>query len=264
MSDFEPIAASLRRAIANFYEHRGQSLETREVLMTLETNSAYIERRGAPLLEMLAQHAGVESIDGLEVVDVGCGFGALSLYFAAQGAMVTGIDPNRARLRVTRRVVDEHGLTVRLMQGRMEELDLPDASFDVAVQNNSFCYVIDREDRSRALRETLRVLRPGGALVARNPNRWSPVDQFTGMPLIHLLPPRTAVRCAAALRQERSLCRLASPPAARRELRRAGFVDVVQPGFGSRSRKPNVLKVVARYQHFTARRPADAATPRAA
>jgi ubiquinone/menaquinone biosynthesis C-methylase UbiE len=205
---------------------------------------------------MLAD-SGVADVAGLRVLDLGCGFGAVSAYFAAHGAEVTGIDPNEERLQIGRKVAAAHSLPVRLVRGRMEELDLPDCSFDVAVQNNSLCYVVDRARRSAALGEALRVLRPGGTLLIRNPNRWHPVDQFTGLPLVHLLPPSAAVRAAAATGRRRSLCHLKSPPAAKRELRAAGFVDVFQPGFGEGSRKPDSLKAVARYQHLVARRPAD-------
>lgn len=255
IADFGPVADSLRGAIVDFYAERGEGLDSPDKLMTLDTNSTYVERRAAPLVQMLAHIAGVEELAGRTVIDLGCGFGALSVYFAAQGANVTGVDPNGERLEVARRVADRHGLPLRLLAGKMEHLEIPAASFDVAVQNNSFCYVVEPDRRHGALEETLRVLRPGGVLIARNPNRWNPVDQFTGLPLIHLLPPRAAVRAAAALGRRRSLCRLASPPAARRELRRAGFVDVTQAGFGPETHRPNALKAFARYQHFTAQRP---------
>lgn len=254
MVDFAPIAASLRSAILAFYAQRGESVDARET--TIATNSELVERRAAPLLEMLGG-AGIDRVAGLRVVDLGCGFGAISLYFAAHGADVTGIDPNEERLAVGREVAAAHGLSATLRQGRMEALELPDGSFDIALQNNSFCYLVDRTRRSAALRGTLRVLRPGGTLVTRNPNRWNPIDQFTGLPLIHLLPPAAAVRAAALAGRKRSLCRLTSPPAARRELRAAGFEAVAQPGFASGSGKPDALKSVARYQHFLARRPPD-------
>lgn len=259
MTDFGPIADSLRRAIVEFYAQRGETLAARGRATTLQTNSAYVERRAAPLVRMLARSAGVTSLEGTSVIDLGCGFGALSVFFAAQGATVTGVDPNGDRLEVGRGVAARHDLPVDLISGRMEQLELPDAGFDVAVHNNSFCYLVPRDRRREALAETLRVLRHGGALIARNPNRWNPLDQFTGLPLIHLLPPHAAVRTAGALGRRRSLCRLSSPPAARRELRLAGFVDIAQPGFGPTSRKPDALKAFARYQHFTARRPAAAA-----
>ena len=36
----------------------------------------------------------------------------------------------------------------------MEKLDFADESFDLAIQNNSLCYIVDREDRRSALAET--------------------------------------------------------------------------------------------------------------
>ena len=60
--------------------------------------------------------------------------------------------------------------------------------FDLVVVNNSLCYVLDREARQAALR-LAGALSPGGWLVMRNPNRLFPLDQFTGIPLLGLLPP---------------------------------------------------------------------------
>ena len=66
----------------------------------------------------------------------------LSLYFAARGATVIGIDPIGSRLEVGRAVAAEHGLRAEFETGRMEALELDDASFDLAVQNNSLCYIV--------------------------------------------------------------------------------------------------------------------------
>ena len=51
-----------------------------------------------------------------------------------------------------------------------------------------------RSERMRALRHTLRVLVPGGWLVTRNPSRMAPLDPFTGLPLVHQVPPALAAR----------------------------------------------------------------------
>ena len=252
--DFAPIADSLRRSVISYYAERGETLDDAAGVNTLETNSGYVERRAAPLLELLFQTSGSDSLDGMQVVDLGCGFGALSLYFAARGGVVTGIDPIEERLGVGRDVAAEYGLPVGFEPGRMEGLELPDASFDVAVQNNSLCYIVSREDRARALNETFRVLRPGGYLIVRNPNRWHPLDQFTGLPLIQLLPAAEATRVAERLGKARSTVRLASPSAAVRELRRAGFTEVALVASPA-SRWPSFAKPFARYQHLLARRP---------
>ena len=200
--DFAPIADSLRRSVISFYAERGETLEVRRDVNTLETNSGFVERRANPLLELLFLGTGSDSLDGMQVLDLGCGFGALSLYFAAHGGLVTGIDPIEQRLGVGRDVAAAHELGVRFETGRMEELKHPDASFDLAVQNNSLCYIVAGQDRDRALRETLRVLRPGGYLIVRNPNRWHPLDQFTGLPLVQLLPATRTTQVAERPRQK--------------------------------------------------------------
>jgi SAM-dependent methyltransferase len=253
MPDFAPIAATLRERVLAHYEQVGQRLEGQAGADTLETNSGYVERRASPLLEMLAAH-GLPSIDGLRVVDVGCGFGALACYFAHRGASVVALDLNEPRLTVGREVAARHGLDVRFLPAPMQSTELKRESFDLAVQNNSLCYVVAPFEREAALKETLRILRKGGWLVVRNPNRWGPRDQFTGVPLLQLLPPRHAVDAARRLGRKRSLVRLTSPLQARRELSRAGFVHVRQAGFPG-SRRPDALKVVASYHHFVARRP---------
>src|SRR5213078_4104082 len=142
------------------------------------------------------------------VLDVGSGFGALALYFAAAGAEVQGLDPHAERFAVGHAVGLDHGLNVRFDPGYIEDVRYPDASFDAVVMNNSLCYIVDRGDRRQALAQVLRVLRPGGLFVVREPNRLHPVDQFTRIPLIQLLPPRSAERVGRALRGHRSRVRL--------------------------------------------------------
>ena len=253
LQDFAPIAESLRRSVRGYYAEHGESLEDRAGLTTLETNSGFVERRAAPLIEILTGN-GTGSLAGGRLLDLGCGFGALSVYFAAHGAEVTGIDPVESRLQVGRAVAAKYGLSVDLRPGQMEKMELPDSSFDLAVQNNSLCYIVSREGRYQALLETHRVLKPGGLLVIRNPNRWNPRDQFTGLPLIQLLSPHHAGRISKLAGRPRSNVRLTSPREGVRELKLAGFDEAAHVPSPS-SRWPALLHPFARYQHLTARRP---------
>jgi len=250
---FDAIAATLREEVLAHCERNGVELSGRAGWNTLETNSGFAERRGEPLAKMAAARLGVRSLQGLRVADLGCGFGALSVYFAFHGADVTGIDLNRRRLEVGRRVAERHVLTVELHRQSMEAPHLPERSFDLVVMNNSLCYLAEPGAQVRALRAARRLLAPGGAIVIRNPNRLHPVDQFSGIPLLGLLAPDEAVRVAARLGRARSRCRLISPRTACRELHEAGFVGAIHhaPARGGISR-PALL---ARYSHFSALRP---------
>lgn len=254
MSSFDAVAASLRDGITRHWQLVGEPMDTSAQRMTLDVNSSLVEQRAEPMAQLLARRLGTPKLHGVDLVDLGCGFGAMSLYFAHLGARVVGIDPHGLRLGLARRVAAEHGLDARFAQGRMEALSLPDRRFDAAVQNNSLCYVVGAEARAGALRETLRVLRPCGWLVMRNPNLLTPVDQFTGIPLVHLLPRSARERALASLRRERSDVVLTSVSGTRRELQLAGFVDVAQVLAGDRMRR--VLLPLVRYHHFAARRPA--------
>lgn len=245
---FAPACRALRDGIIEHYRDRGEAIDDAPGRRTLDTNTTLVPQRARLLVE-LAQGRGLGALEGLEVADLGCGFGAIALYFASLGARVAAIDPNAERLQVGAAVAAELGLDASFRRGWVEAAPLPDASFDLLVLNNSFCYVTDRSDRREALRHAFRIARPGALLVMRNPSLGAPLDPFTGLPLVHQLPGPLA---APALRltargRSRSHVRLMTAGAARRELRRAGFTEVRaerHPG----ERRP------ARYQHLTARR----------
>src|SRR3954463_15740689 len=102
MTDFDPIASSLRDEGVAFYSHAPKP-SSGVTTATLETNSGYVERRSRPLVELYERRSSMR-FAGAAVLDVGCGFGAMSAYFAAHGASVTAIDPKPARLTVGRNV----------------------------------------------------------------------------------------------------------------------------------------------------------------
>ncbi|MGH2945006.1 MAG: methyltransferase domain-containing protein [Solirubrobacteraceae bacterium] len=251
-SAFAPVAATLERAVRTYYADRGEALTRRSGLNTLLTNSQFAERRTETLLEVLFRGSELNSVDGARVLDVGCGFGAMAVVLAWRGAAVTAIDPNVERFAVGQQVAERHGLSIDFRRARMEAISLGGAQFDLAVLNNSFCYLREPWERQAALRAIAGALRPGGWLIMRNPNRLFPVDQFTGLPLIGMLAPGPATAAARRFGRERSTVRLASAWGVRRELRSAGFVDIglASPRRGAVHRQ---LAHVARYQHVLAR-----------
>ena len=92
------------------------------------------------------------------VLDVACGTGVLACAVAERvgsGGSVVGLDPNAEMLAVAHGKAD----TVEWRIGRAEAIPFPDESFDAVVSQFGMMFF---ESPSGALREMLRVTRPGG------------------------------------------------------------------------------------------------------
>lgn len=97
---------------------------------------------------------------GESILDVACGTGVLALAAAERvgdGGSVLGLDINDEMLTVARR----KSTGVDWWHGQAENLPFPDAYFDAVVSQFGLMFF---EDRRAAIREMIRVLKPGGRL----------------------------------------------------------------------------------------------------
>lgn len=106
-----------------------------------------------------------EIAPGSRVLEIGCGTGNLLLLAKRRcpDAEVTGLDPDPAALRLTRRKADRAGLAVQLDRGFAADLPYPDGNVD-RVLSAFMLHHLDPADLPRALAEVRRVLRPTGSL----------------------------------------------------------------------------------------------------
>lgn len=107
---------------------------------------------------VVAADSGIRPGD--RVLDVACGTGTLAIAVArivGPGGSVVGLDANPQMLAVARR----KPARIEWLEGRAEALPLPDASFDAVVSQFGLMFF---DDKPQALREMLRILRPGGRL----------------------------------------------------------------------------------------------------
>lgn len=95
----------------------------------------------------------------LRVLDVGTGTGEMALLMADMGCQVTGVDLAPGMLAVAGRKAEAQGLGLTLLEGRADRVPLPDASVDVVFSRHLFWTL---PDPRAALREWVRVVRPGG------------------------------------------------------------------------------------------------------
>ena len=252
---FAPVARSLEAALTDWFDRKRGGADTAAARATIATNSSLLAPRGDMLLALL-RGRGVTSLAGRRVLDLGCGFGALSVYLAWHGAEVVGIDRDPKPAVVGRAVAAEHGLAVALRQGRMEDVDVAAAAFDAIIMNNTLCYVIDPAARQAVLAGAARAARAGAVLVVRDPNALHPLDHFSKkIPLLPLLPPALAGRVASGLGVTRPPLRLVTPWTLRRAVAEAGWCDA-RPEASWPARSLRITVPLARYQHLTAVRAA--------
>ena len=94
------------------------------------------------------------------LLDIGFGTG-LSLPHYPPSVDVVGIDASLGMLRFAQRTTAHLGRPVRLVEMDAEHLAFPDRTFDSVAFNLCLCTI---EDPERALREALRVARPGAPM----------------------------------------------------------------------------------------------------
>ncbi|HYT18463.1 MAG TPA: class I SAM-dependent methyltransferase [Thermoplasmata archaeon] len=106
----------------------------------------------------------VGDVRGRRVLDLACGNGYLSRRFARAGANVVGVDAS-APILARARAREEHeplGIVYHVADAADLHM-MEDAGFDVVACNMAF---MDMEDVEKPIRESARILRPGGRLVA--------------------------------------------------------------------------------------------------
>lgn len=100
------------------------------------------------------------------ILDLGCGTGTLAFSIAREcaAANVWGLDADTAALSIARAKQAREGLRVHWSQGLAQAAPFPDNAFD-AVTSSLFFHHLRRDGKLAALREVVRILRPGGRMV---------------------------------------------------------------------------------------------------
>ncbi len=129
----------------------------------------------------------VGDVAGLELVDMGCGEGALAKALAARGARVTGVDPFMDPAPWT----DAGTGAWRILRAPAPRTGLPDASADLVLFVFSFHHVPAAE-MAAALAEARRLLRPAGRLYVSEP-----LPEGPGFEITRLYHDETVVRAEA-------------------------------------------------------------------
>src|SRR5204862_7753866 len=129
---------------------------------------ATVRQHGQRTAEEAAAFLLPELRAGMRLLDVGCGPGSITRGLAERTAPgeVIGLDLSRETLQAARHDADVRGLrNLRYEEGSVYELPFPDGSLDVAYAHQVLQHL---RQRDAALREMLRVVRPGGLVAIRD------------------------------------------------------------------------------------------------
>jgi SAM-dependent methyltransferase len=101
-------------------------------------------------------------VDGLDVLEFGCGACQSGIKVAMRGARVTGLDFSHVQLRQGLANMEASGVRLPVVEADGERIPFRDASFDLVFCDHG---VMTFADPTRAVPEVARVLRPGGRFV---------------------------------------------------------------------------------------------------
>lgn len=122
---------------------------------------AQIEARRYELEPFIHRFAQFQSARGEDVLEIGVGLGTDHVQFARAGAELHGVDLTERGIELVRTRLQLEGLSSDLRQADAEQLPFPDASFDYVY---SWGVLHHTPDTPRAVREAIRVLKPGGRI----------------------------------------------------------------------------------------------------
>lgn len=104
------------------------------------------------------------------ILDVGCGHGGAFAYLAERfsAEQIVGLDADRRAPEWAAKAIASAPCSVEIHVARASETNLPDESVDMVFCHQSLHHIVDQD---RALREFLRVLKPGGCLLLAESTR---------------------------------------------------------------------------------------------
>lgn len=124
-----------------------------------------------------------------EVIDVGCGTGALTRILGRKldpesGGRITGVDSNEKLLESAAQLAREDGLdlgVISFIEGDAKRLPFPENYADVVVCQ-SLLWLMTEEDRRASVREMIRVCKHGGIVGAVESAINTAVSYYAGQP----------------------------------------------------------------------------------
>jgi len=124
--------------------------------------------------ETAERHFGIEPgrlrpLEGLRLLDIGCGGGLVCEPMARLGAVVTGVDASEANIKTALTHAGEQDLAIDYRAGTAEGLiEAGEPPFDIVLNLEVVEHVADP---GRFLKDTARLVKPGGLMIVATLNK---------------------------------------------------------------------------------------------
>ncbi len=178
-------------------------------------------------LDTLEQHLS----DNAKVLDIGCGFGLFTVYYAANasGRNVTGFDLSEPRIRQAQAVAKKLALTnVHFFCQDANTYEFSE-EFD-AVVTLDLLHHVSPETSEKLIRQAYQALRPNGVLIIKDIHTWPLHKLYFTYTLDKLMMPRSSVHYR-------------SKTAWKRILSEAGFTKILSYPLNDYLPYPHVLMI---------------------
>lgn len=130
---------------------------------------SFFESSTAPENRFILKHLG--DIKGKKLLDIGCGAGENSVYFAKKGAICTATDYSPGMVEVAKKFAKKNSVTIETCVMNAMEMDFPDNTFDIAYASN----ILHHVDQFKTIKEMHRVLKSGGKACFWDPLKHNPI-----------------------------------------------------------------------------------------
>ncbi|WP_017303879.1 class I SAM-dependent methyltransferase [Spirulina subsalsa] len=130
----------------------------------------YFEACTAPENRFILHHLG--EVQGKKLLDLGCGAGENSVYFAKKGAHCVAADYSPGMVEVALHLAAKNHVSIEGSVANAMELPFPDESFDIVYAANLLHHI---PNPKIVLGEMHRVLKPGGKACFWDPLKHNPV-----------------------------------------------------------------------------------------
>jgi SAM-dependent methyltransferase len=143
-----------------------------------ELGAAGLAERTRPEWDALILHDLAELLSpGSRILDVGCGYGRITVPLALAGHRLSGLDLSETMIRAARAGAEAAAVPIAFVVGSMTELPYADSSFDaVLCLWSAFHELLSESEQEQTLREMWRVLAPGGLAIVEGAPYTEPTE----------------------------------------------------------------------------------------